>query len=55
MFPNLAARASGDGRIAHSGWRMEIIRWTSALPLISSDMRVVVVEAVRECELGGRF
>ena len=26
VFPNLAARASGDGRIAQRGWRIEIKR-----------------------------
>lgn len=51
MFPNLAARASGDGRMAQRGWRIEIMRSTSVLPLISSEMRGVVVEAARECEV----
>ena len=51
VFPNLAARASGDGRIAQRGWRMDIIRWMSVLTLILSDM----TEAVRECECGEVF
>lgn len=47
LEPNFAARASGEGRMAQRGWRMEMI-WDTSESEFSSNCGGV--DAVRRCD-----